>query len=176
MGHLAKIVEDLGHIPSNHSYSSDIHVGFFKDSIFFSFHFLDCFGTCLCCDNQGWLSWINYTVEVNFPFEVLTIPNVLESVISFAKEIFLFGNVGSFSTLLFWQHYADLIRTRAIGNLGRQRDVKPILCWYVLPLCTFWAMKNWLLLESSKLTKKWPCIFNYKSWCSFLYTIPLNFP
>lgn len=94
----------------------------------FSFHFLDCFGTCLCCDNQGWLSWINYTVEVNFPFEVLTIPNVLESVISFAKEIFLFGNVGSFSTLLFWQHYADLIRTRAIGNLGRQRDVKPILC------------------------------------------------
>lgn len=93
----------------------------------FLFSFLGCLGTCLCCDNQGWLSWISYTVELNFPFELLTIPNVLESVISFAEEIFLFGNVGSFSTLLFWQHSADLI-TLVIGNLERQRDVKPILC------------------------------------------------
>lgn len=72
------------------------------------------------------MSWISYTVELNYPFELLTIPNVLESVISFAEEILLFGNVGSFSTLLFWQHYAHVI-TLVIGNLGRQRDVKPIL-------------------------------------------------
>ena len=122
----------------------------------FLFSFLGCLGTCLCCDNQGWLSWISYTVELNFPFELLTIPNVLESVISFAEEIFLFGNVGSFSTLLFWQHSADLI-TLVIGNLERQRDVKPILCEYLLPLSIFWAMKEkWLLPKRSKLTKKWP--------------------
>lgn len=74
------------------------------------------------------MSWISYTVELNFPFELLTILNVLESVISFAEEIFLFGNVGSFSTLLFWQRCAGLIRTQVIGSLGRQRDVKPVLC------------------------------------------------
>lgn len=36
-----------------------------------------------------WRSWISYTVELNFPFELLTIPNVLESVISLAEEILL---------------------------------------------------------------------------------------
>ena len=92
----------------------------------FLFSSLGCLGTCLCCDNQGWLSWISYTVELNFPFELLTSPNVLESVISFAESS-VFGNVGSFSTLLFCQHSADLI-TLVIGNLERQRDVKPILC------------------------------------------------
>lgn len=116
-----------GHIPFNYICSSYTHVTFFKGRVFSLFLF-GCLGTRLCCDNQGWLSWISYTVELNFPFELLTILNVLESVISFAEEIFLFGNVGSFSTLLFWQRCAGLIRTQVIGSLGRQRDVKPVLC------------------------------------------------
>jgi hypothetical protein len=49
-------------------------------------------------------------------------------VISFVEELFLLGNVGGFSTLLFWEYYADLIRTLVTGNLWRQRDAKLILC------------------------------------------------
>lgn len=123
---LAKIGEDMG---TYHSTTPTplIFMSPFSKAESFLFSFLGYLGTCLCCDNQGWLSWISYTVKLNFPFELLTIPNVIESVITFAEEIFLFGSVGSVSTLLCWQHYADLI-TLVIENLGRQRDVKPILC------------------------------------------------
>lgn len=89
-----------------------VHLTFFKGRVF----------PGPCCDNQCWLSWIGDTVELNFPFDLLTIPNVREPVISFAEEIFCWG------TWVAFQPCFSGILCRSNKNSGYRKFVETKRC------------------------------------------------